>query len=74
MRVESEEGKGTRFLVCLPAQETMEGLLGEEDRPELPAGKGELVLVIDHEAAMLQIAKLTLTTAGYRVSYRPEWR
>jgi two-component system, cell cycle sensor histidine kinase and response regulator CckA len=67
IRVESEEGKGTRFVVYLPAQDAPGGMLGEQDRRELPAGKEELVLVIDDEAAMLQIAKLTLTSAGYRV-------
>jgi PAS domain S-box-containing protein len=67
IRVESEKAKGTRFVVYLPAQDSPEAAPGEHDRRELPAGHGELILVIDDEAAMLQIAKLTLTTAGYQV-------
>jgi PAS domain S-box-containing protein len=67
MRVESEVGKGSRFLVYLPAHGAADPGPAEPERGESPGGNGELVLVVDDEAALLQIAKLTLTNAGYQV-------
>jgi CheY-like chemotaxis protein len=67
IRVESELSKGSRFTVYLPAQAGTEARPTAAERRELPAGKGELVLVVDDEAALLHIAKLTLTAGGYRV-------
>jgi CheY-like chemotaxis protein len=65
--VESELGKGTRFTIYFPALETPEDEPAEPGRRELQGGKGELVLVVDDEAALLHIARLTLTAAGYQV-------
>jgi PAS domain S-box-containing protein len=65
--VESKEGQGARFLTYLPAQAAPDAAPNGRDRHELLASKGELVLVVDDEEAMLQIARLTLTAAGYRV-------
>jgi two-component system, cell cycle sensor histidine kinase and response regulator CckA len=62
----SEVGAGTQFKIYLPA------VLGEETaadttRTTLPAGHGELVLVVDDEAAVREIVKATLEGYGYRV-------
>jgi nitrogen-specific signal transduction histidine kinase/CheY-like chemotaxis protein len=67
IRVDSEVGKGTRFSVYLPAHEADQAVPAEPDRRELPGGKGEVLLVVDDEAALLHIARLTLTAAGYQV-------
>jgi PAS domain S-box-containing protein len=67
VRAYSEVGMGTRFHVYLPAH-TKPGVIGSEaSEPELPRGNGELVLVIDDEAAVRQITRQTLETFGYRV-------
>ncbi len=66
IRVASEVGQGSRFAVLLPAQETTTEA-AEPERKEIVGGKGELVLVIDDEAALLQMARLTLVAAGYQV-------
>ena len=67
LRVESEVGKGTKFHVYLPAHISEHAEAEVPAPPELPRGNGELVLVVDDEAAVQQITKQTLETFGYRV-------
>lgn len=67
MNVYSEVGRGTEFKVYLPAQETAATRQAEEERPELHKGNGELVLVVDDEAPILETTKATLEAYGYRV-------
>ena len=62
----SEVGVGTQFKIYLPVAQ------GEEATEEttflaLPGGHGELVLVVDDEAAVREIVKATLENYGYRV-------
>jgi len=63
----SEVGRGTSFKIYLPA------LPDQVDPAEAaalelpPLGNGELVLLVDDEAAVRDIAKLTLETHGYTV-------
>jgi CheY-like chemotaxis protein len=66
INVESEVGKGTEFKVYLPALEAGVLQAAGEKRPDLPAGQGELVLVVDDEAAVCQITRATLESYGYR--------
>jgi PAS domain S-box-containing protein len=68
MHVYSEVGKGTRVKVYLPIIETTE-IRGIEDKniKDLPIGRGELILVIDDEAAIRDISSATLKKYGYRV-------
>ena len=68
VNVYSEPGKGTTFRVYFPAGEG-EGseLASEEPLGALPPGKGELILVVDDEAAVLTITRQTLEAFGYRV-------
>ncbi|MEW6208561.1 MAG: PAS domain S-box protein [Acidobacteriota bacterium] len=67
INVYSEEGKGTEFNVYLRADESQAAREAEEAGPELPIGHGELVLVVDDEAAVREITKSTLEAYGYRV-------
>jgi len=69
VRVYSEVGVGTKFRIHLPA---LEGARSAEstsiiEENELPRGCGELILVIDDESAIRQIAQHTLEAFGYRV-------
>jgi PAS domain S-box-containing protein len=59
-------GRGTTFKVFLPARLSAAAATPPAD-PELPEGRGELVLVIDDEAAILNIARETLESYGYTV-------
>jgi CheY-like chemotaxis protein/two-component sensor histidine kinase len=67
IEVESAIGKGTRFTVYLPAADAPAPAPAAGEAREPPGGEGELLLVVDDEAALLQVARLTLTSAGYRV-------
>ena len=64
--VYSEPGRGTQFKVYLPAlAEAVEPAVAPA--PELPAGKGELILVVDDEAPIREVTRETLESYGYRV-------
>jgi PAS domain S-box-containing protein len=66
VNVYSEPGKGSVFKVYLPATRGK----AEERRvrpAELPTGDGELILVVDDEASIREMAKETLESCGYRV-------
>jgi PAS domain S-box-containing protein len=67
VNVYSEVGKGTRFKVYLPAIETTLSQTTEESNRHLPEGNGELVLVVDDEAAICEITKATLEAYHYEV-------
>lgn|GEM_PF-493176 len=60
----SEKIKGTQFQVYLPASNTA---VATEEVTEIPQGKGELVLIVDDETAILEVTKATLETYNYRV-------
>ena len=67
IRVESDGASGTKFSVYLPAH-TASGAPAEAPvLGDLPQGAGELVMVVDDEAAVRQITRETLETFGYRV-------
>ncbi|MBC1213109.1 response regulator [Trichormus variabilis ARAD] len=62
--VYTEEGEGSQFKVYLPAQDTKELL--EEAALELSPGNGELILVVDDEAAIRDITKTSLESYNYK--------
>jgi PAS domain S-box-containing protein len=63
----SEVGRGTQFKVYLPATTLTGSKLALEPLRELPVGHGEWVLVVDDEAAILEITRETLEAYGYKV-------
>lgn len=67
INVYSEVGRGTSFKVYLPALPGAALNMAAAAREPLPVGTGELVLIVDDEAAVREIAKLTLETHGYQV-------
>jgi two-component system, cell cycle sensor histidine kinase and response regulator CckA len=64
INVYSEVGKGSEFKVYLPAIDAME--TAEEQDQELPQGSGELILVVDDEAAIREITKASLENHNYQ--------
>lgn len=65
VNVYSEVGYGTEFQVYLPAVETMETIAPPEQQPHL--GQGELILVVDDEAAIRATTQASLETYNYKV-------
>jgi two-component system, cell cycle sensor histidine kinase and response regulator CckA len=65
INVHSEIGKGTEFKLFLPAVETKATSLAEN--LELPHGNGELILVVDDEAKILETTKISLENYNYKV-------
>ncbi len=64
--VSSEEGSGSSFTVFLPADESSESAAAVAGS-EYPRGNGELILIVDDESNILEVAKATLEKFGYRV-------
>jgi CheY-like chemotaxis protein len=63
----SEVGRGTSFKIYFPAIQD-ESTSAEAGAMEtLPEGNGELILLVDDEAAVRDIARITLETHGYQV-------
>ncbi|MGH7449888.1 MAG: PAS domain-containing hybrid sensor histidine kinase/response regulator [bacterium] len=67
VNVYSEEGRGAKFRVYLPATKAAEPQRAEAAPPDLPMGHGELVLLVDDELAIREITGATLEAYGYRV-------
>lgn len=63
--VNSEIGKGSCFKVYLPSREVTETKAVID--AELPNGNGELILVVDDEVSICEIAKTTLESHNYRI-------
>ncbi len=65
LTLNSELGQGSTFHVYLPAQETSAADVVAAAAPALPMGNGELILIVDDEAAVLSIVAETLQAFGY---------
>ncbi len=67
INVSSEVNRGTSFKVYLPATEEVETLVPLEPNTEQYVGHGELILVVDDESSIREIARATLEAYGYQV-------
>jgi PAS domain S-box-containing protein len=67
IHVYSEAGQGTKFTVYLPAHTAGRTAQLAAKQVEMPAGRGELILVVDDEASVREITRATLESFGYRV-------
>ncbi len=65
--VQSTLGKGTSFRVCLPADPALRTQSEHPFVANIPRGHGELILVVDDEAAVRIVTQQTLEAFGYRV-------
>lgn len=67
INVYSEIGKGTKFSVYLPAAQIEQSSRKSAESVSFPRGAGELILVVDDEENIREIARGTLEKFGYRV-------
>jgi PAS domain S-box-containing protein len=65
VNVKSEVGKGSQFQVCLPAIDTE--ATQNNSNSQVARGNGELILVVDDEAPILEITKASLISYNYQV-------
>ncbi len=67
INVYSEPGKGTTFRIYLPRHAGAAEKKMEKDRPKILSGKGETVLLVEDEPAIMKIGEKMLKSLGYRV-------
>lgn len=67
VNVYSELNKGTQFRIFFPGLTIAALEQAEEDSPDLPYGHGEMVLVVDDEAAIREVTRRTLEAFNYSV-------
>lgn len=67
IHVYSEVGRGSEFRIYIPALQSEQTTPPAVERMNLPHGNGELILVVDDEQAIVEIAKQTLEMCGYKV-------
>lgn len=65
IKLYSEVGQGTQFSVYLPALQT--SVVPQAENSKLLEGHGELILVVDDEAAICEVTKVSLEAYNYRV-------
>jgi len=63
--VESEPGKGAVFQVFIPAGVQPEGAAVRAESAATPRGRGELILIVDDEPAILHLAAEIVRRGGY---------
>ena len=67
INVVSEVNKGAAFSVYVPASELVEATIPSDTDFDKYVGHGELVLVVDDESSIREIARATLEAYGYQV-------
>ncbi|MEW6079982.1 MAG: response regulator [Thermodesulfobacteriota bacterium] len=65
--VDSAPGRGTTFKIYLPRQEGVTDNLDLKTMSEIQRGRGETVLVVEDEIAVLKLTRKMLTGLGYEV-------
>jgi len=67
INVYSEPEKGTTFKVYLPRHAGQFEEIATQSRAQIPAGRGETVLIAEDEQAIIKMAKQQLERLGYQV-------
>ena len=63
----SKPGTGTIFKIYLPRYAGKNESASEEIKTEIPRGNGEVILIVEDEFMVLEIARIALDKLGYKV-------
>jgi len=66
--IQSEQGKGTTVYLYFPVQTAAVAEKASAEKPSLPQGHGERILLVDDEAALVMIGTKILQRLGYTVT------
>ena len=66
IEIETALGRGTQFHVHLPAADAQQSAT-VKSKSTVPDGRGELILLVDDESAILEMARVVLENSNYRV-------
>jgi PAS domain S-box-containing protein len=66
--IQSEQGKGTTVYLYFPVQEATVAEKLSVEKPALPTGHGERILLVDDESALVMIGTKILQRVGYSVT------
>lgn len=67
IEVESQPGQGTTFIFYLPALITPSENFTYSPQPNMLQGKGEVILLVEDNANVLDVTRMMLTQLGYQV-------
>ncbi len=67
INVYSEVGRGSNFCIYLPASDQSDAVAPKTTQTSETPGQGQTILIVDDEAAILQVTSAALERAGYRV-------
>ncbi len=65
INVYSEPGNGTTFKIYLPRHDSDSVDTWQENAPQIPLSQGETILIVEDEAAILNLSKTMLNRLGY---------
>ncbi len=65
--VHSELGEGTQFKIYFPAIASVDATQEQQETLEAVQGNGELILLVDDDAIVREIAMISLEASGYKV-------
>ena len=75
-KIYSEIGEGTSVRIYLPKANTKESVIAidQVSMADMPAGRGEIILVVEDNAGLRQVAVAHLASLGYKVLQAGEGR
>jgi CheY-like chemotaxis protein len=65
--VQTEFGKGTKFIIYLPAMSLLSKTTLQTAETETSEGHGELILLVEDDVAVLEVTRVMIENLGYRV-------